>query len=145
MLWLKKYFNPKTKKNLNFYFFKIIIKHKVSERQERAFYLSLAAILGDGIYNFGELLMHPILGSLNGTRDQWLVDLLFSFNRGDLEKFESLKSLWTSQADLKAAEVKMRQKICLLCLMEVLFLFVFCKEFSSSFKIIVFCLKDGIH
>jgi 26S proteasome regulatory subunit N9 len=91
----------------------------VSERQERAFYLSLAAVLGDGIYNFGELLMHPILGSLNGTRDQWLVDLLFAFNRGDLEKFETLKNLWTSQADLKAAEFKMRQKICLLCLMEV--------------------------
>ena len=90
-----------------------------NERQERAFYLSLAAILGDGIYNFGELLMHPILNSLTGTRDQWLVDLLFSFNRGDLDKFEALKTLWTQQADLKAAEVKMRQKICLLCLMEV--------------------------
>ena len=25
------------------------------EQKERAFYLSLAAILGDGIYNFGEL------------------------------------------------------------------------------------------
>jgi len=81
--------------------------------------LSLAAILGDGIYNFGELLQHPILGSLNGTVNQWLVDLLFAFNRGDLEKFEALRSHWSSQADLLAAEVKMRQKICLLCLMEV--------------------------
>lgn len=26
-----------------------------TEKQERAFYLSLAAVLGDGIYNFGEL------------------------------------------------------------------------------------------
>jgi 26S proteasome regulatory subunit N9 len=92
-----------------------------SEKQERAFYLSLAAVLGDGIYNFGELPMHPILNSLQGTRDQWLVDLIFSFNRGDLDKFESLKPLWTQQADLKAAEVKMRQKICLLCLMEMAF------------------------
>ncbi|CAF0892532.1 unnamed protein product [Brachionus calyciflorus] len=93
----------------------------VSERHERAFYLSLAAVLADGIYNFGELLMHPILTALNGTQDQWLVDLLYAFNRGDLEKFEALKSNWSTQADLKAAEVKMRQKICLLCLMEMAF------------------------
>lgn len=92
-----------------------------SERQERAFYLSLAAMLGDGIYNFGELLMHQILESLKATNDKWLVDLLFAFNRGDMEKFESLKPLWSQQADLKAAEVKLRQKICLLCLMEMAF------------------------
>jgi 26S proteasome regulatory subunit N9 len=70
---------------------------KDTERQERAFYLSLAAILGDGIYNFGELLMHPILNALNGTRDQWLVDLLFAFNRGDLDKFETYRQFWTLQ------------------------------------------------
>jgi len=81
-----------------------------SEQQERALYLSLAAILGDGVYNFGELLMHPILGSLNGTQNQWLVDLLYSFNRGDLDKFEQLKPVWSQLADLKAAEVTMRQK-----------------------------------
>lgn len=93
----------------------------VAEHKERAFYLSLAAILGDGIYNFGELLQHPILESLNGNADQWLVELLFAFNRGDLDKFEALRPGWTQQADLKAAEVKMRQKICLLCLMEMSF------------------------
>lgn len=91
------------------------------ERHERAFYLSLAAILGEGIYNFGELLMHSILNSLNNTNDQWLVELLYAFNKGDLAKFEALKPLWAQQADLKAAEVKMRQKICLLCLMEMSF------------------------
>lgn len=93
----------------------------MTEQQERAFYLSLAAILGEGVYNFGELLMHPILNSLNGTPNQWLVELLYAFNRGDMDKFESLKPLWTQQADLKSAEVTMRQKICLLCLMEMAF------------------------
>ena len=93
----------------------------VGERHERAFYLSLAAILADGIYNFGELLMHPILGALSGTQDQWLIDFLYAFNRGDLEKFEALRPSWTQQSDLKAAEVKIRQKICLLCLMEMAF------------------------
>jgi len=41
--------------------------------------------------------MHPILGSLNGSQDQWLVDLLFALNRGDLEKFNALKPLWSLQ------------------------------------------------
>jgi 26S proteasome regulatory subunit N9 len=104
-------------------------KLSVAERLENALYLSLAAILGDGIYNFGELLMHPVLQSLNGTNNQWLVELLYAFNRGDLEKFEALRSFWSQQADLKAAEVKMRQKICLLCLMEVN---------KNSFKAIMF-------
>ena len=91
------------------------------ERRERAFYLSLAALLGEGIYNFGELLMHPILGALGNTSDQWLVELLYAFNRGDLAAFDALKLSWQQQGDLKAAEVKMRQKICLLCLMEMSF------------------------
>lgn len=92
-----------------------------SVQKEQAFYLSLAALLGDGIYNFGELLMHPILTSLNSTQDNWLVELLYAFNRGDLDKFDALKPMWSQQADLKAAEVKIRQKICLLCLMEMAF------------------------
>lgn len=93
----------------------------VQTQQEHALFLSLAALLGEGIYNFGELLQHPVLQTLIGTRDQWLVDLLFAFNRGDLKKFDALRPSWEQQADLKAAEVKMRQKICLLCLMEMSF------------------------
>jgi 26S proteasome regulatory subunit N9 len=63
--------------------------------------------------------MHPILNTLNATQNKWLVDLLYAFNSGDIERFDALKPVWAQQADLKAAEVKMRQKICLLCLMEV--------------------------
>jgi hypothetical protein len=33
--------------------------------QDLAFDLSLAALLGDNIYNFGELLAHPIVNSLS--------------------------------------------------------------------------------
>ena len=47
--------------------------------------------------------MHPILGSLNGTANQWLVDLLYAFNRGDLAQFESLKNLWSEQVKLFAS------------------------------------------
>ncbi|KAL5010475.1 hypothetical protein ScPMuIL_012780 [Solemya velum] len=91
------------------------------EQVERAFNLSLAALLGDGVYNFGELLAHPILESLRGTDKEWLVDLLYAFNCGNIGRFEELKKYWGLQADLVANEIPMKQKISLLCLMEMTF------------------------
>ena len=46
------------------------------DQQSHAFHLSLAALLGKGIYNFGELLAHPVLQTLNGTPNEWLINLL---------------------------------------------------------------------
>ena len=37
------------------------------DRIEQAFHLSLAALLGKDIFNFGELLAHSILDDLKGT------------------------------------------------------------------------------
>nr|KAG5694100.1 hypothetical protein BaRGS_033719 [Batillaria attramentaria] len=91
------------------------------EQAERAFNLSLAAVLGDGVYNFGELLAHDILLSLKNTDKEWLVDLLYAFNSGNIAKFDELKKFWGTQPDLAAAELPMRQKISLLCLMEMAF------------------------
>ncbi|GIX92050.1 26S proteasome non-ATPase regulatory subunit 13 [Caerostris darwini] len=91
------------------------------EKEFKAFTLSLAAILGDGVYNFGELLAHPILDSLKGTGKEWVIDLLLTFNSGNLEKYEKLRKSWSSQADLALNEIALRQKISLLCLMEMTF------------------------
>ncbi|XP_072017784.1 26S proteasome non-ATPase regulatory subunit 13-like [Amphiura filiformis] len=93
----------------------------IDEQRDRAFNLGLAALLGDGIYNFGELLAHPLLESLKDTDKQWLVDLLFAFNSGSLDKFETMASVWKQQPDLAASELALRQKISLLCLMEMTF------------------------
>ncbi|XP_076444578.1 26S proteasome non-ATPase regulatory subunit 13-like [Babylonia areolata] len=91
------------------------------EQVERAFNLGLAAVLGEGVYNFGELLAHDVLLSLKGTDKEWLVDLLYAFNSGNITKFDELKKFWGGQPDLAAAEAQMRQKISLLCLMEMTF------------------------
>uniref|UniRef100_A0A663ESH9 26S proteasome non-ATPase regulatory subunit 13 n=1 Tax=Aquila chrysaetos chrysaetos TaxID=223781 RepID=A0A663ESH9_AQUCH len=93
----------------------------VSEQQERAFTLGLAGLLGEGVYNFGELLMHPVLESLRNTDRQWLIDTLYAFNSGNVETFQSLKSAWGQQPDLAANEALLLQKIQLLCLMEMTF------------------------
>ena len=84
------------------------------ERLIRAHDLSVSALLGDTIYNFGELvsehmnlgsiytktpifaciqLMHPILDALNGSQHEWLKKLLFTFNEGNIGKFEALAPL----------------------------------------------------
>lgn len=93
----------------------------VGEQVDRALHLSLAALLGNDIYNFGELLAHPVLQSLKGTEHGWLIDLLFAFNSGDLAKFELLRPQWQKQADLNRNYKSLRQKISLLCLMELTF------------------------
>jgi len=91
------------------------------ERTERAFNLSLAALLGKGVYNFGELLAHDILKDLQGGTNQWLVDLLFTFNSGNVSKFISSKKQWSQQADLLKSEEFLFEKIRLLSLMEMTF------------------------
>ncbi|XP_016927112.3 26S proteasome non-ATPase regulatory subunit 13 [Drosophila suzukii] len=88
---------------------------------QQAFFLGLAALLGDGVYNIGELLAHPILESLKGTENEWLMELLKAFNTGDINKFNDMKKIWSKIPDLAAQEVKLRQKISLLCLMEMTF------------------------
>uniref|UniRef100_T1JHP1 26S proteasome non-ATPase regulatory subunit 13 n=1 Tax=Strigamia maritima TaxID=126957 RepID=T1JHP1_STRMM len=93
----------------------------VTEQQEIAFYLGLAALLGEGVYNFGELLAHPILEALKSSQKTWLVDLLYIFNSGNLQGYEELRAVWSSQPDLAANELSLRQKISLLCLMEMTF------------------------
>ncbi|KAI9598562.1 hypothetical protein BDF19DRAFT_430726 [Syncephalis fuscata] len=77
-------------------------------RQERAHDLAISALLGDTIYNFGDLLSHPILDSLTDTPHAWLRDLLFAFNSGDIGKFETLTANFTKQ-------------ICLMALIEAVF------------------------
>ena len=37
--------------------------------------------------------MHPILDALHGTQHEWLKKLLFTFNEGNIGKFEALAPL----------------------------------------------------
>lgn len=59
-------------------------------KQQRAHDLALSALLGADLYNFGELLTHPILQCLADTPYAWLRTLLLQYNSGDLEGFERL-------------------------------------------------------
>ncbi|GMH09170.1 hypothetical protein Nepgr_011010 [Nepenthes gracilis] len=96
-----------------------------SFKLDLAFDLSLSALLGDNIYNFGELLGHPIIRSLLGTKVEWLYYILQAFNYGDLVRYQELccvhKDALDAQPALVANEKKLLEKVNVLCLMEIIF------------------------
>ncbi|CAN1748867.1 Phosphomevalonate kinase, peroxisomal [Linum perenne] len=96
-----------------------------SFKLDLAFDLSLSALLGDNIYNFGELLAHPIIKSLSGTQVEWLYYILQAFNSGDLTRYQELwhvhESALKSQPALVENDKKLLEKINILCLMEIIF------------------------
>ncbi|KAL9092367.1 MAG: hypothetical protein Q9159_000875 [Coniocarpon cinnabarinum] len=91
------------------------------EKTVRAYDLAIAALVSDSIYNFGELLLHPILDSLTGGEHAWLRDLLFAYNRGDLRAFDGLSSNLSKNQHLSKNSAFLRQKISLAALTEAVF------------------------
>jgi 26S proteasome regulatory subunit N9 len=77
-------------------------------------------LVSTSIYNFGELLLHPILESLK-ENDAWLAQLLFAFNRGDLAAYDVLAGHISENALLKEYRGALRQKIYLAALTETVF------------------------
>lgn len=47
--------------------------------------------------------MHPVLESLRGTDRQWLIDTLYAFNSGNVERFQTLKAAWGQQVSPRRA------------------------------------------
>lgn len=65
--------------------------------------------------------MHPILSSLDGTDHEWIKSLLFTFNEGNIGKFEALAPLFPREPILQSNYQFLRQKICLMALIESVF------------------------
>ena len=94
----------------------------IERRQSIAYDLGVAALLGDKIYNFGELLQHPVLETLHGGAYQWLVDLLHSINQGNISQFEaSLAGNFAKTPLLQNSLPVIREKIRLAALGEAIF------------------------
>lgn len=92
------------------------------ERHKRAYHLSISALASSSIYNFGELLLHPILEALAKSKEHsWLRDLLFAFNRGDLAAYDQLSDRISSNRLLDLHSTHLRQKIYLAALTEAVF------------------------
>lgn len=97
----------------------------IASQHRWAFDIGIAALVGNDIYNFGEVLSHSIVHSLRGTDKEWLLLLLEAFNSGDLEKFDVVcqqsSAQMNAQPVLVAHEEFLKQKVTILALMELCF------------------------
>jgi len=87
--------------------------------------LSLAALSGSDIFNFGEVFMTPILQVLKGTQDEYLLSLMEAFTTGDINAYNSVMknsgALVKSQPALTNKAVFIQEKITLLALVNMIF------------------------
>jgi len=87
--------------------------------------VSLAALVGDTVFNFGEVLAQPILKVLDDSDAAWLHKLLEVFSAGDIDQFSAIMSNNKDAVNAQPVLVEnielLRRKIALLCLMQVIF------------------------
>lgn len=96
-----------------------------AEQHQWAFDIGIAALVGQDIYNFGEVLSHTIVTSLEGGEHAWLFELLVAFHKGSLAEFHAVcqraSENMSQQPALMASKEFLSQKITLLALMELAF------------------------
>lgn len=96
-----------------------------NERFDLAVNISIAALTGEGVFNFGEVIATPILKALEGTPKQWLSELLHAFNRGDIDMFNQIvgqnAAEYNSQPALVNRREYVKEKVALLALMVLVF------------------------
>ena len=59
--------------------------------------------------------------ALDGTPHEWIKKLLIVFNEGNIGKFEALTPIFTQESILQEGYPFLRQKICLMALIEFVF------------------------
>ena len=98
---------------------------EAQQKYELATDIALAAITGDGIYNFGEVLATPIIHALEGTTNHWLFELIHVLNAGDIDGFNSLvdrcREQYFSQPALASMHEDVKKKLVFLCLLNIVF------------------------
>jgi len=106
--------------------------------------LSLAALTGDGVFNFGQVVTTPILSVLQNTPHAWLVELMHASAKGDVVEFQKLLQQHAAVIQKEPALVNraqaVQEKITLLALVHMVF------ERPSSERTLDFCdVAERIH
>lgn len=85
--------------------------------------ISLAALLGEGVYGFGELVLHSVMAAVDGTEFEYLRHLLACFDQGDLHRYDELCTKFAVQLNaqpaLVASERQLRRKVTVMSLLEL--------------------------
>ncbi|CAD1809293.1 PCI domain family protein [Candida parapsilosis] len=93
------------------------------EKVQLCYDLCIAAILGDKVYNFGELILHDILQEIatDNSPYNWLYHLIQALNAGDLSQFNHWLSIaFTKSPQLQSHQVFIKQKIIIMALLELI-------------------------
>lgn len=93
------------------------------EKVQLCYDLCIAAILGDKVYNFGELILHDILQEIatDNSPYNWLYHLIQALNAGDLSQFNHWLSIaFTKSPQLQLHQVFIKQKIIIMALLELI-------------------------
>ena len=95
------------------------------EKYNLATDLSLAALTGEGVFNFGEVVTAPALQCLEGTDLYYLVELLSAGARGDVLGFQRVADAYASAIQIQPSLVSraeaVKEKITLLALVNMVF------------------------
>lgn len=84
--------------------------------------LGLAAITGANVYNFGEVLQHPVLALLQQKPDSaWIFGLLTAFNQANIVLSEKIFAEKKDQPEIAQNLPALREKIRILALMALVF------------------------
>lgn len=87
--------------------------------------MALAALCGENLYNFGEIIATPVLSTLLNTPNSWLFDLVLCLNNGDIASFNDViqrySEVYFSHPTLAAFHDAIKQKVVLLSLMSLVF------------------------
>ena len=87
--------------------------------------MALAAITGDDIFNFGEVIATPILSFLKNTPNAWLNDLVHALHSGNIDQYnvivDSCRVQYSAQPSLAGRHEVIKQKLVLLSLVNLAF------------------------
>mmetsp|Transcript_11938 Transcript_11938/g.19792 ORF Transcript_11938/g.19792 Transcript_11938/m.19792 type:complete len:408 (-) Transcript_11938:215-1438(-) len=85
----------------------------------------LAALTGEGVFHFGQVVTTPILSALEGTPEAWLMEFMHCMAKGDVVLFQNLSGQYATQIQSQPALVArapaVKEKITLLALVNMVF------------------------
>jgi 26S proteasome regulatory subunit N9 len=87
--------------------------------------LALAALTGDEVYSFGEVIACPVFNQLKNSANEYLHELVLALNEGNIDIFNAIidsnREAYFAQDVLRVSHEKIQQKAVLLSLMNMIF------------------------
>eukprot|EP00917_Polyrhabdina_sp_WS-2016_P001147 GHVP01002321.1.p1 GENE.GHVP01002321.1~~GHVP01002321.1.p1 ORF type:complete len:418 (-),score=98.16 GHVP01002321.1:183-1436(-) len=86
--------------------------------------ISIAMLLSPVIYDFGEILYHPISSFVKNTTEEWIMDILRAYNEGQMALFDECIQRYKLQMEntkLRGCESFLKEKMARMTLMEISF------------------------